>query len=458
MDVSKIRAACGIDRSLMQCDYEVKFLPQYDGGNGWYNILQPPPPGRELVGEETTDWLVIGAGFTGLSAGRRLSDCFPDDRIAIIEADRVGHGASGRNAGFAIDLPFIREAHGSIEHGRRLLKMHRAGVTELDRLVKQYAIDCQWRNSGKYMVAVGNQACRDLMETKDFLEKIGEPGEILNSDALNDRLGTRFYRMALYSPGTHLMNPAALTRGLAASLPSNVDLYENSPITDIRFGRVIVAQTKKGLIKAPRVILATNGFTEAFGIMKNRVFNIMSFASLTTPLFDWADRGGDELGSVPEWGVHPVGPAGATIRRTRDNRIWYRTGLIYSPFVQSSPELLERYRHLHIKAFIARFPQLGKPRFEHTYGGGMCISQNAEPVFQRAADNVFVAACQNATGVAKGTIHGRLIADWAAGVDSELLDIARTYGEPNRLPMEPFLGWGVAMRLAWDGWRGRMEE
>ena len=254
------------------------------------------------------------------------------------------------------------------------------------------------------------------------------------------------------------MNPAALARGLAASLPSNVDLYENSPITDIRFGGVIVARTTKGIIKAPRVILATNGFTEAFGIMKNRIFNIMSFASLTPPLSDWADRGGDVLGSIPEWGIHPVGPTGATIRRTKDNRIWYRTGLIYTPFIRSNPELLERYRRLHVKAFIARFPQLGEPRFEHTYGGGMCISQNAEPVFQRAADNVFVAACQNGTGVAKGTIHGRLIAEWAAGVDSELLDIARAYGEPNRLPMEPFLGWGVAIRLAWDGWRGRMEE
>ncbi|MCP3687360.1 MAG: FAD-binding oxidoreductase [Gammaproteobacteria bacterium] len=184
----------------------------------------------------------------------------------------------------------------------------------------------------------------------------------------------------------------------------------------------------------------------------------MSFASLTPPLSEWAGQDEDQLGDIPEWGIHPVGPTGATIRRTRDNRIWYRTGLTYSPLIQSSAELRERYQRIHIKAFHARFPQLGEPRVEHSYGGGMCISQNAEPVFQRPAENVFVAGCQNGTGVAKGTIHGRLIADWAAGVDSELLDIARRYGEPNRLPGEPFLGWGVRLRLAWDGWRGRMEE
>ncbi len=457
MDISKTRLACRIEGCSDRGEDPVRFVPQFDQGNGWYNILPTPPPSRELTDEEVVDWLVIGAGFTGLSAARRLADCLPDDRIALVEADRVGRGTSGRNAGFAIDLPFIREAHGSIEHGRRLLKMHRAGVNELNRLVEEHAIDCQWKNSGKYMVAVGRQACADLMETQAFLEKIGEPSEVLDRNELNRRLGTRFYRAGLRSSGTYLMNPAALTRGLAASLPENVALYEDSPITSIRFGAQIVAHTAKGAIKAPRVILATNGFTEAFGIMKNRVFNIMSFASITSALSSKAGEAEGGLGCIREWGVHPVGPAGATIRRTRDNRFWYRSGLIYSPLMRSSRGLLERYLRHHIKEFKARFPQLGEPRFEHTYGGGMCLSQNAEPVFQRPASNVFVAACQNGTGVAKGTIHGRLIADWAASVDSELLDIARTYGEPSRLPVEPFLGWGVAIRLAWDGWRGWME-
>ncbi|MCP4238299.1 MAG: FAD-dependent oxidoreductase, partial [Aestuariibacter sp.] len=297
---------------MISGSHKVGFLPRYDGGNGWYNILPPPSPGRKLEGEQATDWLVIGAGFTGLSAGRRLADCFPGDRIVIVEADRVGHGASGRNAGFAIDLPFIREAHGEVEQGRRLLKVHRAGVQELDRLVQQYSIDCQWAKSGKYMAAVGGQACRDLMETHDFLNGIGEPGELIDRDAIAGRLGTKYYRKALYSTGTHLMNPAALTRGLAANLPANVDLYEDSPITDIQFGKTVVARNAEGLIKAPRVILATNGFTEAFGIMKNRIFNIMSFASLTPPLSEWAGQDEDQLGDIPEWGIHPVGPTGAT--------------------------------------------------------------------------------------------------------------------------------------------------
>ena len=430
----------------------VSFLPKYDDCNGWYNILPPPPPAREVTGDQTADWLVVGAGFTGLSAARRLAEHFPANRVALVEADRVGRGASGRNAGFAIDLPFIREAHGDVEHGRRLLRLHRAGVAELERLVEEHAIECQWSHRGKYMVAVGDQACRALEETRDFLEGIGEPSEVLDRDALKQRLGTGFYRQALYSPGTRLMNPAALTRGLAASLPANVDLYEASAITAIRFGHEIVARTKRGKIRAPRVILATNGFTEAFGVMRRRIFNIMSFASLTRPLAQT-----ELLGGTPDWGVHPVGPPGATIRHTQDSRIWFRTGLIYARNISCGPERLDRFRRLHIEKFKARFPQLGEPQFEHTYGGGLCLSRNSEPVFQRHADNVFVAACQNGTGVAKGTIHGRLIADWAAGVESELLAFTRAYGEPNRIPAEPFLGWGVSLRLALESWNGRME-
>jgi glycine/D-amino acid oxidase-like deaminating enzyme len=436
-------------------DHKVSFLPHYDDGNGWYNILPPPSPARELRGDEIVDWLVVGAGYTGLSTARRLAEHYPADRIALIEADRVGRGASGRNAGFAIDLPFIREAHGDVEHGRRLLKLHRAGVAELERLVEEHAIACQWSHRGKYMVAVADRACRALDETRIFLDKIGEASEVLGRAALKERLGTDFYRMALFSPGTRLMNPAALTRGLAASLPPNVELYENSPITAIRFGDENFAWTAKGTVRSPHTILATNGFTEAFGVMHRRTFNIMTFASLTHPLVDEAQNG--LLGSTPDWGIHPVGPSGATIRCTQDNRIWYRTGFIYAPTIRSNAKTLARFRERHTEEYKRRFPQVGDPRFEHTYGGGLCVSRNAEPIFQKLANNIFVAACQNGTGVAKGTIHGRLIADWAAGVESELLRYTRAYGAPCRIPADPFLGWGVRLRLALESWQGRME-
>jgi glycine/D-amino acid oxidase-like deaminating enzyme len=434
---------------------QVRFLPRFDDGNGWYNILPPPPAARELQGDVTADWLVIGAGYSGLSAARTLATHFPDKRIALVDADRVGRGTAGRNAGFAIDLPFLGEAHSDLARGHRILALHRAGQAELDRLVNEHGIQCQWSRRGKYMVAVGARAQGILTKTQEFLTALGAESTPLYTDALRERLSIGYYRMGLYSPGTYLMNPAALTRGLAASLPDNVDLYENSPITGIQLHPELLARSPKGTLRAKGMILATDGFTEAFGIARHSLFTIMSYASLTSPFT--GNEAMAKLAGTPDWGVHPVGAAGATIRRTQDNRIWHRIGFTYSANVSVSPATTARHRQRHIADFKTRFPDLGEPEFEHTYAGGLCMTRNTEPLFQRLADNIFVVGGQNGIGVSKGTIHGKLIADWAAGRTSDLLDHARAYGVPSKIPREPFLGLGVSARLRLEAWKGRME-
>ncbi|MFZ1725376.1 MAG: FAD-binding oxidoreductase [Albidovulum sp.] len=434
---------------------KMTFLPNFDDGNGWYNILPQPSAARELEGDLVVDWIVVGAGYAGLSAARTLAGHFPDKRIALIEADRVGRGTAGRNAGFAIDLPFLQESHGDLDRGRRILALHRAGQAELDRLVSEGGIKCQWKRRGKYMVAVGDRAMGILNKTQEFLTALGADSTPLRAEALKERLGMGCYNLGLHSPGTYLMNPAALTRGLAASLPENVDLYENSPVTEMVLSPQVHVRTKKGSLRGAGIILATNGFTEAFGIARHSLFTIMSFASLTAPLPELDDT--SMLGGTSDWGIHPVGAAGATIRRTQDNRIWHRIGFAYSATVSSTPAAIAKHRRRHITDFRRRFPGLGEPKFEHTYAGGLCMSRNSEPLFQRLSDRVFVVACQNGIGVSKGTIHGKLIADWAAGKDSELLDYARAYGTPCRIPDEPFLGIGVSARLKLEAWKGRME-
>ncbi|MEO8242679.1 MAG: FAD-binding oxidoreductase [bacterium] len=433
---------------------QVRFLPRFDDGNGWFNILPPPVAARQLEGDVAVDWIVIGAGYAGLSAARHLAGNFPDQRIALVDADRVGRGTAGRNAGFAIDLPFLQESHGDLARGKRIWDLHRAGQDELDQLVSDHAINCQWSRRGKYMVAVGDRAIGILNKTQEFLIALGAESTALQGDALTERIGIARYRLGLYSPGTCLMNPAALTRGLAASLPENVDLYENSPITEIALSPQIAVRSAKGSLRGKGIILATNGFTEAFGIARHSLFTIMSYASLTAPL---SEVQLSKHGGTPDWGVHPVGASGATLRRTQDNRIWHRIGFTYSGTVSSTPGALARHRQLHVADFKSRFPALGEPQFEHSYAGGLCMSRNSEPLFQRLSERVFVVACQNGIGVTKGTIHGKLIADWAAGKESELLNHARAYGTPCRIPREPFLALGVSARLKLEAWKGRME-
>ncbi len=433
---------------------KVTYLPSFDDGNGWYNILPKPAPARVLAGSQSADWLVIGAGYAGLSAARRLAELHPEQRIALIEADRVGRGTAGRNAGFAIDHPFLQEANGDIKRAARVLRLHQSGVAMLDRLVKTHKIECQWSRRGKYQVAGGDRARRILDATVKLLADLKQPFEVIGPETLASRLGTPRYREAIYTPGTCLMNPAALTRGLAKSLPANVDLYENSPVVYLSRGATIAAETLKGKITAPRAILATDGFTPAFGLLRNQIFNITSFVGLTEPLT--ADQQ-ERLGGDRDWGVHPVGAAGATIRRTQDERIWYRADFLYSSDLSYTKAQLQRSGERLLQNFHARFPQLRDVGFSHTYGGSLCISRNNEPYFARVEPNFYAVACQNGIGIAKGTIHGVLMAEWASGHESPLLDDVLAYGAPSKLPPEPLLKWGVTARLTAARLTGRQE-
>ncbi len=443
-----------ISKTLDSGRRKVSYLPRYDDGNGWYNILPVQPTAHILVGDNRADWLIIGAGYAGLSAARRLAELHPHARIVVVEADRVGRATAGRNAGMAIDHPFLSETNGSLARAQRILRLHRAGIAMLDRLVTTHAIDCQWSGRGKYQVAVGDTARLALDQTAQLLADLGMPFEMVDGSALQKRLGTDSYQSAIFTPGTHLMNPAALTRGLSNSLPANVELYENSPVTHLTTGSTVKAETPKGTVRASRAILATDGFTPAFGVLAGRVINIISFAVLTEPLS--ADQQ-ERLGGDRDWGVHPVGRAGATVRRTQDERIWYRTAFRYSRHMTCSAEHLLHYRTKVEASFRQRFPQLGDVRIAHSYSGGLSFSQNNEPYFARVEPNLFAVACQNAIGIAKGTIHGALMAEWASGGESSLIDDVLAYGTPSQLPPEPFLGWGVAARLAAVRFTGRQE-
>lgn len=432
----------------------VSYLPRYDDGNGWYNILPKQAAARELAGVEHADWLIIGAGYAGLSAARRLAELHPQARIVVVEADRVGRATAGRNAGMAIDHPFLSETNGNLERAHRILRLHMAGISMLDRQVKAHAIDCQWSARGKYQVAVGDKARVALTHTAQLLSDLGMQFDVVDGSTLEAHLGTRSYQEAIYTPGTHLMNPAALTRGLSGSLPPNVTLFEKSPVTHLTAGSKVKAETPRGSVLAARAILATDGFTPAFGILSGCIINIISFAVLTEPLNAEQQK---RLGGNRDWGVHPVGRAGATIRRTQDERIWYRTAFRYSRHMTCSADQLQHYRAKVIASFRRRFPQLGDVQIAHAYSGGLSFSQNNEPFFARVEPNLFAVACQNAIGIAKGTIHGALMAEWASGSESPLIDDVLAYGTPSRLPPEPFLGWGVAARLAAVRFTGRQE-
>ena len=434
-------------------------LPNDDATCGWYHALPKTPAKPSLQGNINADYVVLGAGFAGLAMARRLAEHEPDARILLIDAQRIGHGASGRNSGFVIDLPhkFSLE-HPDPAHKQKLLALNRSAIGQLDCLISKYNIDCQWSAKGKYQGAVGERGEAYLDHFEHLMKDLGEPYFHVDRSELAKVLGTNYYSRAIYTPGGYLMQPAALVHGLGESLPDNVEVLENSPIRRLsKENGNWVLHGDKGSVRTPELLLGTSIFTREFGYLKNRLLPVMTFASWTRPLTDAEmQRYGGEL----NWGLTPADHAGTTLRMTADRRILIRNTYKHVPKYGSSvsDKMRQSIQEDHRQVFLARYPELADVPFTHTWGGVYAISRNFTNFFGQLDTGVYASACDNGVGAAWGTVSGTLLADYAVGATSKSLDdIQQVTGMPSLNPPEPFLGMGVRSRIQLAKWQSRSE-
>jgi glycine/D-amino acid oxidase-like deaminating enzyme len=436
----------------------IRVLPRDDDTNGWNRTLAPRNPSATLAGDTRADWIVVGAGLAGLAASRRLAENRPEDKVVLLEAQRVGDGASGRNSGFAIDVPHNLGAtdDAALEASRRSMGLARAAIAYLEENVKRHDISCQWNRRGQALAAVSGEGEAKLEHFTEELDALGEPYRALDSKETSRAFGTEYYRSAVRTPGTVLVQPVALVRGLAETLPGNVSLHEESPVVEVEHGDGVRVRTPKGSVKAPKIILAVNGLVPQFGCYGQRVFVLTLFASMTRQLTGEQRRA---LGGEDDWGILPANTfAGPTMRLTHDNRLLFRQHIVYGPAYRSHPSLHGKVRRKHEVLFRDRFPMLADVEFEHTWVGYVCMSRNSAPGFGRVNENVYTAVCQNAMGLTTGTASGMLVADLASGNDNSLIADMEAFGQPVRLPPRPFLDMGARGSLAWWTWRGRGEK
>lgn len=400
----------------------ISSLPADDATCGWYHLSKPRTPRPAHSGHSQARWVVVGAGFTGLAAARQLATNFPDDEIVLIEAQEVGFGTSGRNAGFAIDLPHDIGAEdyiGDIDIAKTILKLNLGGQSYIKELIERYDIECQFRHCGKYQAAVEDRGIAVLDAYRRGLDKLGQPYEVIEGRDLPEHIGTHFYRKGLFTPGTALLQPSALVKGLADSLPSNVSLYERTPITEVDYGDKVVLRHANGSITADKLVLTTNAFGMSFGFLKGRMLPVFTYGSITRPLTEEEQA---RLGGKPYWGVIPADPFGTTMRRTVDNRLLIRNSFSYNPDGRSNRKYLDRFVQRHRESFARRFPMLPGVNFEYTWGGALALSRNHMGFFGKLAPNVVGALCCNGLGVTRGTVTGKLLADWLAGDKNELIE------------------------------------
>jgi len=426
--------------------------PRDDPHAGWIAVLPPVAPAPPLMGEVRVATTVVGAGLTGLAIARRLAELRPDEPVAVVEAQRIGFGASGRNAGFVVDLTDFAAAMAPADRDR-YLRVARFGIRCLAEMVAAHAIDCDWNEGGCLRAAAGEPGLRALARWPAWLDAAGARYLHLDAAATAAFTGSRFYRAALHLPDTITVQPAALVRGLARTLPAPVTVYEDSPVRRIRRlpaggGRVgggFRVETGAGTLLCRRLFLAANGYTPALGFLRRCASPRWSFGSLTRQLTEGEQAA---LGGERQWGVLPADPAASTVRRTRDQRLLIRNTFHYSAAPAVQPRVREAAATRHRRALAARFPALAGVPFEHTWSGLFSTSANGQPFFGELAPDLFSAAIYNFAGLAMGTAAGRLLADLAAGADSPTLADLRQLPPPTRLPPEPLRSLGGRRTVA----------
>jgi glycine/D-amino acid oxidase-like deaminating enzyme len=283
-----------------------------------------------------------------------------------------------------------------------------------------------------------------------MLDAVDEEYEWLDGDAIADVVGTHHYHAAVLTPRTVLMNPAALCRGLGETMPDNVEVYEETPVRRVEPGSPVQIECAEGSISATNVLLTTNAFIAKLDFLRREVFPLISCASLSRPLTEEEQAA---MGGAPDWGI----TSGATVRRTLSNRILARHGSYYTGDFRLSEGRRRKLLASHKNGLLKRYPMLDKLDFEHTWAGVFCMTRNWASFFGRLERGVFASLGYAGIGVPRGTISGKLLAEYALGSESDLISDVQALSGPKRLPPEPFLGLGVRARLAWYHWRSRAE-
>ncbi|MFD0858500.1 NAD(P)/FAD-dependent oxidoreductase [Roseovarius aquimarinus] len=443
--------------------YRARRLPHHLGPAAWAEILGPGDAYPSLEGDGTADIAIIGGGFAGLSAARRLIQIEPGARVVLLEAGRIAEGAAGRNSGFMIDLPHDLQSddYSGAGDDRAVIARNRQAIEFAGAAARDYGIaPAYFDRAGKINGAASDGAEAHNASYARHLAALGEPCEMLDAQAMRDLTGSAHYRSGLYSPGTVMLQPAGYIRGLAKGLAkAGALIHERSAVRGFaRQGPDWRIATAQGSVTAPRVILAVNGHLESFGIERGRLMQLFLYAVIT-PELDAETLA--RLGGAPRWGITPSDPMGTTVRRIDaaqgGNRLIVRTCATLRPGMSARASDLARAERTMRRKFDVRFPQLVGMRMEHAWAGHLCLSLGGVSVTRQIDEGVWSACVQNGLGTARGTLTGMAAAEIAAGVQSALTAHFTAEPRPRRLPPQPFREIGANAVIRLKEWRARDE-
>jgi gamma-glutamylputrescine oxidase len=389
--------------------------PEY--APSWYAASAPEAPRQPaLEGELSVDVGILGAGFTGLSAALELAEA--GYRVAVLEADRVGNGASGRNGGqvifgYGCDQSKLRRFLGEAD-ARRAFEWSLEGIEMIHQRCARYGIEADWR-PGHAHVAIKPRHIRELKDWQaDLAERCGYALPWWEREQLHVQLDSNRYLGALFDPRSGHLHPLKYCLGLADAARSlGVQIFEGSKVTRLESGARPVLHTAQGRLHCEHVLLAGNALVRGVAPQLDRkIMPVGTYIAATAPLGEARAR---EL-IRNDMAVADINWALDYFRLSADHRLLFGGRASYSSY---PPPGLGRV----MRGRIARvFPQLGDIAIDYLWGGMIDISLNRAPHWGRLAPNVYFAQGYSGHGVNTSQLAGRLIAECIRG-QSERLDV-----------------------------------
>jgi len=409
------------------------------------------PPFSELEGDVKADVCIVGGGFTGLSAALHCAE--KGLRVVLLDAQRVGWGASGRNGGQAgadqrSDQQTLEKMVGN-EHARRLFDLGLESIATVKDLIARHNIDCHLK-PGILLVDHKAEHTQYSRATVDHLNaKYDYDGmKFVDSDIVREMIGTDVYHSAILDTAAAHLHPLRFALGLArAAAEAGVTIHECSRVTQIHEGTPVRVETEAGSVTADQLLLACNGYLgNLYERVAARVMPVNNFIVATEPLSDEVARDlirddvavADSKFVVNYW------------RLSNDNRLLFGGRESYG---YRFPSDIKNYVR---KPMLAIYPQLRDVRLDYGWGGTLAITRSRLPHFMRVGpnSNVLSASGYSGHGVSLATLAGKLAAEAIGGQAGRFDTMADVPTSP--FPGGALLRWPALMLgMIWYGLRDR---
>jgi glycine/D-amino acid oxidase-like deaminating enzyme len=407
----------------------------------WLDRADRPKPRPSLAADIKTDLAIVGGGFSGLWTALLAKERDPGRDVVLVEGNRIGWAATGRNGGFCNASLTHGDANGRSRFPAefdRLQRMGRDNLDDIEKTVARHGIDCHFERTGTLSVATEPYQVHQLADTG---------GVLLDQAAVRAEVNSPTYLAGVWDHNDNaLIDPAALAWGLAdAAEAAGVRIIEDTRVAGIeRAAALIELTTGLGTVRAEQVVLGTNAFPSLLRRIRLHTVPVYDYVLVTEPLSvaQLAD-----IGWRNRQGLDDVSNQFHYYRLTPDNRIlWggYDAIYHYGRRLQQSYDHREATYSLLARQFFDTFPQLQGLRFSHRWGGAIdtCTRFCA---FYGTAFRGRVAYALGYTGLGVGATRfgANVMLDLLAREPTERTELQLVRRKPTPFPPEPLAYFGI---------------